>query len=107
MPDWNQAGHYFIDGIRCACGRYWADIRNTQRGEIGQHGIAHTTYLSEGEYASIEKRRNAEDNALANAMTVVSGRRIQDETAAVRIPIQASMYLPLIWPIDYNDLVEF
>ncbi len=100
MADWNQAGHYFVDGKRCACGRYWVDIRNTQRSQINEYGIAHTGHLTTGEYVSIEKRRNAEDKAHDLAMAVVSGRRVEEEA-------EPAPDANACWLVDYNDMVEF
>lgn len=77
MADWHQAGHFFRGGIRCDCGRYWADIRNTQRSEIDQPGIAHAGTLTEGEYISIERRRGLEEKALTAATAIAAGHAVE------------------------------
>lgn len=79
---WHQAGHAFENGVRCQCGRYWLDIRNTQRSEIGQDGIAHIGKLNEVEYLSIERRRNDEEATEREALGAVAGNVTREQPVA-------------------------
>jgi hypothetical protein len=60
------AGHHFEAG-RCRCGILWTNIRNATEADLEQEGIAHIGKLIVAELSSIQRFREAEDDAIRQA----------------------------------------
>lgn len=70
------AGHLFLltpQGRCCSCGRFWLDIRNTTKAEVGHSNIAHIGQLTDTEYWQIAATRSEEETVLWSAVCAVAG----------------------------------